>query len=557
MASTTESNKNYRIAYEGRDVQTNVGIDPSSKKDMHKIAKIVAQEAKDLSQQYGFDQVIKSAEGPFRPFDGAAAFARAIKRTFDTDGVGQVTRGFFGNTPPLFIDVQVQNLVYKTSDGREVQEDAFYDLTIWPIQDLVSYAISEGVTVPSPYGERDRAHIVEQMIAGWKIIRTKIETINVPWGQVEIPGTEISVNLTSDNDPTWGPVFRMATYAPKREKELVDLLRASVLLELQERSIYKGRCLYTGNDEAPTFWCPFRATVAEELILPADLQNRLDNEVYSIIDNVEECRKSDPTLLTRSFLYTGDYGTGKTQAMNIAAQRAMQKKITVIRHRPGDDLNDTQRMAALHATSLVQIEDVESYMPIREGMDKQAYRTATTKILEAFDGALTKGREVLTLMTTNDEDLVAPGMSRTGRTDGLYRFHSLDRNGLQRLIEMKLAGRLAADIDYDAVWEVASDMSSSFLAEIVKRSKTYLLGKPNDRLTTKDLVGIVGGLREHYDWHLRVKALEEGITEPTMREYQAEIVRSEVTQTLEKILPEYAFDANGAVNNQYPLSKVK
>ena len=162
MASTTEPNKNYKIAYEGRDQMITVGIDPGAKKDMPKIAKIVAQEAKDL------DQIIKSAEGPFRPFDGAAAFARAIRKTFDTDGVGQVTRSFFGNTPPLFIDVQVQNLIYLTGDGRRVKEDAFYDVTVWPIQDLVSYAVSEGVSVPSPYGERDRPRIVDDLISRWE-----------------------------------------------------------------------------------------------------------------------------------------------------------------------------------------------------------------------------------------------------------------------------------------------------------------------------------------------------------------------------------------------------
>lgn len=550
MASTTEPNKNYKIAYEGRDQMITVGIDPGAKKDMPKIAKIVAQEAKDLGQVYGFDQIIKSAEGPFRPFDGAAAFARAIRKTFDTDGVGQVTRSFFGNTPPLFIDVQVQNLIYLTGDGRRVKEDAFYDVTVWPIQDLVSYAVSEGVSVPSPYGERDRPRIVDDLISRWEIVSTVIETVNVPWGLVQIPGTSIEVSLTEDEDETWGPVFRMAITAPKLEKELVDLLRASVLHELNSRSIYKGRCLYTGNTSAPTFWCPFKATKAEELILPEVLQTRIEREIYSILRNMDECRKSDPSLLTRSFLFAGDYGTGKTQEMNIVAQVAMQNGVTVIRHRPGDPLEDTQRMAALHAPSIIQIEDVESYMPVREGMDKAAYRTATTKILEAFDGALTKGREVLTVMTTNDADLVAPGMSRTGRTDGLYHFHSLDRQGLQRLVELKLAGRLADKIDYDAVWAEASDMSSSFLAEIVKRSKTYLLGKPDEKLGTDDLVGIVAGLREHYDWHLRVKALEEGETEPTMRQWQAEIVRGEVKHVVEEMLPKYAFDAGGT---KYPL----
>lgn len=552
MAISAEKQANYKIAYEERDKGITVGIDPGAKRDMPKIAKVVAQEAKDLSQRYGFDQIIKSSEGPFRPYDGAAAFSRAIKRAFDTDGVGKEIRSFFGTTPPLFVDVQVQNLIYLTGDGRKVKEDAFLDQNVWPIVDLVGYAISEGVEVPSPYGERDRQRIVDDLIEKWVVVGTVTETINVPWGRVEIPGTDMEVTLMEDEDDTFGPVFRMAIYAPKLEKELVDLLRATVVDELERRSIYKGRCLYTSNQSAPTFWCPFRATKAEELILPHVLQTRIENEIYSILRNMPEARKTDPSLLTRSFLFAGDYGTGKTQEMNIVAQVAMQNGVTVIRHRPGDSLNDTQRMAALHTPSLIQIEDVEAYMPIREGMDKSAYRTATTKVLEAFDGALTKGREVMTIMTTNDPDLVAPGMSRTGRTDGLYYFHSLDRDGLERLIVLKLGARLDANIDYDAVWAEANDMSSSFLAEIVKRSATYLLGQPDKTLGTEDLVGIVAGLREHYDWHLRVKALEDGQPEPTMREYQSNIVREQVTHVLEESLPKWGFDTN-QVDSKYPL----
>lgn len=553
MATTADKNETYKIGYEGRDKTNTVGIDPGVKRDMPKIAKVVAQEAKDLSQKYGFDQIIRSSEGPFRPYDGAAAFARALKRAFNTDGVGKEIRSFFGTTPPLFIDVQVQNLIYKTGDGRQVKEDSFYNDQIWPIADLVSYAISEGVSVPSPYGERDRLRIVDDLIERWSVVGTVTETVSVPWGRVEIPGTDIEVTLMEDEDDTFGPVFRMGVFAPKLEKDLVDLLRETVMDELERRSIYKGRCLYTSNQTAPTFWCPFRATKAEELILPVVLQTRIENEIYSILRNMPEARKTDPGLLTRSFLFAGDYGTGKTQEMNIVAQVAMQNGVTVIRHRPGDNLSDTQRMAALHAPSLIQIEDVEAYMPIREGMDKAAYRTATTKVLEAFDGALTKGREVLTIMTTNDPDLVAPGMSRTGRTDGLYHFHSLDRDGLERLIILKLGSRLAKKIDYDAVWAEAHDMSSSFLAEIVKRSTTYLLGQPDKVLDTEDLKGIVAGLREHYEWHLRVKALEEGQPEPTMREYQASIVHEQVTRVLTESLPNWGFDSANTRDGKYPL----
>lgn len=548
----------YKIDYQGRDIPTTIGIDPDAKKDMPKIAKVVAQEANDLGQIYGFDQVIKGPEGPFRPHDGAAAFARAIKRVFDTEGVGKEIRSMFGSTPPLFIDVQVQTLIYRTGDGRAITEENLLDQRAWPIQDLVSYALSEGVNVPSPYGERDRAWIVPDLLKQWTVVSTDIHTVNVPWGKVEIPGTSIEVYLTEDEDPSFGAVFRMAVQATKLERGLVDLLRDSVLEELTQRSIYKGRCLYTSSkNEAPTFWCPFKATRAEELILPADLQYRLDKEIYSILRNIEKCRKLDRALLTRSFLFEGDYGTGKTQATNIVAQVAMQHGVTVIRHRPGaGSLDDTQAMAALHSPSVIQVEDVESFMPVREGMDKQTYRTEISKVLEAFDGALTKGREVLTVMTTNDADAVAAGMTRAGRTDGLFHFHSLDRDGLERLVRLKLGRYLQDDINFDAVWAVSSDMSSAFLAEIVKRSQSYLLDDDDARLATDDLVGIVMGLRAHYDWHLRVKQMDEGTPEPSMREYLSEITSTQAERAVEKVLTSgYAFDTSSG-GPTYPLVRI-
>jgi hypothetical protein len=44
---------------------------------------------------------------PFRPWDGAAAFQRAMSRVFGTSGIGKRTYSFFGSTPPQMISIPV------------------------------------------------------------------------------------------------------------------------------------------------------------------------------------------------------------------------------------------------------------------------------------------------------------------------------------------------------------------------------------------------------------------------------------------------------------------
>jgi len=41
----------------------------------------------------------------FQPFDGAAAFNRAMKRVFATTGIGKATFSFFGKQPPQYRSV--------------------------------------------------------------------------------------------------------------------------------------------------------------------------------------------------------------------------------------------------------------------------------------------------------------------------------------------------------------------------------------------------------------------------------------------------------------------
>lgn len=547
MANDIKQDPEYKVRYESRDEPITVGIAKQAKKDISKIAAAVSAEAFDLSQMYGFDQVIRGAEGPYRPDDGAAAFSRALVRVFNTDGVGKITRSFFGDTPPIYRDIQVQELIYRAGDGREITADSLLNIEVWPISELVNFAISEGVNVISPYSEADRYPIIGELTDRWQIVGTKIGTAQVPSGKVELPG-DITCDVGQQYDETWGPVFWLKIVAPKMNTEVVNLLRDTVMDELAKRSIYKGRCLYTSSTGTPTFWDPFRATKRAELILPEILDRRIEHEIHGVLSNLDAARTWDSSLVSRKWVFEGDFGTGKTQAMNIAAQVAMQNGITVVRHKPGDKLEDTQRMAALHAPSLIQIEDVETYMPDKHDPD---YDQKASKILEDFDGGLSKGREVMTVMTTNNPLSFIGGMTRTGRVDGLFTFHSIDRPGLERLVKLKLGDRVDPKVDYDAVWAVCGDMTSSFLSEIPKRSTVYLLSRPGEKFNTADLVDIVDGLRAQYEWHEAVKTAEKAEREPTFRQVHSEIVRSVVVEELNKTVAEIPGMGNA------PLTVVK
>src|ERR1700754_1067491 len=53
-------------------------------------------------EEFAFGRTFK-----YRPWDGAAAFQRALYRVFGTTGLGKATRSFFGSRPPMHVSIAV------------------------------------------------------------------------------------------------------------------------------------------------------------------------------------------------------------------------------------------------------------------------------------------------------------------------------------------------------------------------------------------------------------------------------------------------------------------
>ncbi len=125
-------------------------------------------------QEYAFSRAY-----PFRPWDGAAAFSRAMQRVFGTSGIGKTIHTFFGSFPP-----QLRS-------------------------------------IPVGLGEHQQ----------------------VPWGQVKFSQLDATFSLSAKKDSEHGIIFEVSVEAPRKHRRRIEGFLAIVERELRERSIYRGKMI--------------------------------------------------------------------------------------------------------------------------------------------------------------------------------------------------------------------------------------------------------------------------------------------------------------------------
>jgi hypothetical protein len=182
------------------------------------------------------------------------------------------------------------------------------------------------------------------------------------------------------------------------------------------------------------------------------------------------------------------------------------------------------------------IEDLESYMPDTEGLTTKQSNEERSKLLARIDGGETKGKEVMWILTTNFPDLWIDAMARPGRTDGYWEFEPLERAGFERLVRMKLGSKLSDDVDFDDIWALVSDMSSSFLSGLVDKARSYTLGKGDDyKLSNEDLTACVRGLSRQWGWYGRLRDAAAQRRVETVPEFYDRVVRPVVKDELASV----------------------
>lgn len=160
--------KDDSVTFEGDKIQ----LPARFSGDLISAARFLEQIHESEEEEFEFGRSFK-----FRPWDGAAAFQRALYRVFGTTGLGKATVSFFGKRPPQLVSISV-----------------------------------------SPN-----------------------DTLQVPWGQVSMPALDSVFQLGGTGDEEYGVLFYLSVTAPKKRRRALEGFFDVVQDELEKRSIYKGK----------------------------------------------------------------------------------------------------------------------------------------------------------------------------------------------------------------------------------------------------------------------------------------------------------------------------
>ena len=390
----------------------------------------------------------------YRPYDGAHAFDLALKHLFGAAGIGKAIQTMFGDIPP---------------ELKEINTDVD-------------------------------------------------ETVQIPYGRIQVPMIEGDVYTKVENHPEYGPLFKLEVNTKRKYRSHVEGMFKVIEEMLRTQSIYKGKAI--DGQMNPEF-LDVRSLDESKIVFNDDVFTQLDANVWSLLDHTDKMEELGLPL-KRSVLLEGPYGTGKSSAGWITAKRALNNGWTFVMCRPGrDNLQEVMQTARLYQPAVVFFEDIDTISDSGDSMD-------VTKLLDLFDGISSKGTKLMALMTTNNVDRIHKGMLRPGRLDSIIHIGMLDETGVERLIKSVVSEDiLEADIDWTKVAVANENYLPAYVKEGVDRALRYIANGEKVSVGTEELVASAMGLRRQ--WQLHEEA-GEGETTPTLdtaiREAVADVIHN-------------------------------
>jgi len=369
----------------------------------------------------------------------------------------------------------------KTHEGltnAEQQEETIvglqYDFTGYPLDAYV--AINRALDEIFGYTEALREGFWGERPPTRISVKTGLKTeMQVYAGKLAPPAWEggyIQMIVKSDNPMSlllYGQLKRK--FEPSINK-VVD--RAKELI--QTESIYRGRAVeldlsYTLLMRAgvvqfdPVKHAPKFIDVSKPplLILPRDVQNRIDMHIWAPIRNPDDFRVNRIAVKGGSVL-SGPPGTGKTLTALHTGTIAVQSGWSYFKLLTPDFFVQAYELAQFYAPSVLVVEDVEKIFggPRTPEMDM---------ILDRLDGIASKGSEVFTMCTTNYPEQINQAVRRSGRIGHHIQFRAMDGEAAGRFINTIAGDFLHPDVDLEQVGPSFDGLVASDVTEGVSHAK--------------------------------------------------------------------------------------
>jgi len=342
----------------------------------------------------------------------------------------------------------------------------------------------------------------------------------VPGDWMTIPGLEGQCRVVATREGTGTVTFQFRRFC----QDAINGFFAYIREELQQRSIYRGQIITSDYQ-----FVNVAGFDRSQVVFNRDLSNAVNVACISPIidlDAIIEGREYPK----RCVLLSGEPGTGKTILMKVSQSWLFETGQTGVICPPGSSAKDMAKGLAIARSYMTKdnivglfIEDIEKMASVDRSL-----------ALDNLDGSVSKSDRILIMMTTNFPDQVDPAFLRPGRVDDYIEVGLPDLDAFQRLIEMKLVGRLADDIDYERAFAAYHDYTPAWIVGGMSKVIRSVIARTHSakdiKVTTDDLV--TGAVLLRRQWELQNTTRNRAPEPETLEQAMRRIVREEAASEM-------------------------
>lgn len=237
----------------------------------------------------------------------------------------------------------------------------------------------------------------------------------------------------------------------KKHKERVKKFFTLCREILSTKSIYKGKSISVTSAGFEYI----ENKVSTKIILNPDEERIVSNLVIKPLGKKGK----------RTILFTGKYGTGKTETAMRVGKSATDKGITFFYLKDTSQFSNTLEKAKQYSPSMIFMEDIDE---IGSGEDRNS---KMNELLNTLDGVQTKGSNLTVIFTTNHENRINKALRRPGRIDLIVKFKEAEAETIGKIYTVILNEYPGfEDLDIDLLVKATPLAQGAVIAEIAKRS---------------------------------------------------------------------------------------
>ncbi len=321
------------------------------------------------------------------------------------------------------------------------------------------------------------------------------DVIQVPLGEFRLPGVEEPIGTTFYR----GQFLIHGEVKKKHEKLIVNLANETRRI-VREESIYRGKAIRLGVDEDgnlntddPPQFLDVTDTTESSVLFDEDIAKQIHVNLLVPVKETELCRKAGIPL-KRGVLLEGPYGTGKSLTARMFANTCEHNNWTYVHLDNIKGLEPALEFAKRYSPAAVFAEDVD-----RIGEDRD---DAMNMLINTIDGVISKGVEVMVVLTTNHVEKLHEVILRPGRLDAVISLKAPSAPTVEKLLRYyaNLKEKLLSEAeDLTRVGQIMAGQIPASIRECVERAKLSMIGRRDTKLNGEDLTVTALTMQAHLD----------------------------------------------------------